>query len=169
VSDLDILVAMPLFDRVPRAALERFCQAAPRLVLSAREVAFRQGDLADRALLVVTGRLDAVLGSETLGDVRPGEIVGETALFVPDGLRQATVRAAVASTCLCLTAASLRDHRDNPAVVALQQHLIGTLGRRIRSTNLLIQKQWNLHRTPEAPPPPPTLVDRLRLMFGGGR
>ena len=169
MTDLDVLATMPLFDRVPRAALAAFCEAAPRLVLPARQVAFCQGEPADRALLVVTGRLDAVLGSETLGDVRPGEIVGETALFVPGGVRQATVRAAVESTCLVLTASSLRDNRDNPAVVALQQHLIGALGRRIRSTNLLIQKQWNLQRAPDAPPPPPSLVDRLRLMFGAGR
>lgn len=31
MSHLDILAAMPLFDRVPRPALERFCLAMPQL------------------------------------------------------------------------------------------------------------------------------------------
>ena len=47
-----------------------------------------------------------------------------------------------ASTCLVLTPKLMRDVADNQAMVALERHLIATMARRIRATNLAIQKAW---------------------------
>ena len=46
------------------------------------------------------------------------------------------------STCLILTPEFMRKVADNTAMVALERHLIATMARRIRATNLAIQKLW---------------------------
>ena len=66
-------------------------------------------------------------------------------------------------------------HSTNPAMVALEQHLIATMARRIRSTNLEIQKAWmdesKAKQEKEKPNEPTTeestsLLGRLRSLFG---
>ena len=65
----------------------------------------------------------------------------------------------------------------NPGIVALEQHLMGALVRRIRKTNQAIQAEWRLLAGPAAPATPEPqaapaetrrgLLDRLLGLFGG--
>ena len=50
------------------------------------------------------------------------------------------VRANKDSVCLLVTPGLMRETWNNEAIVALEQFLIATMARRIRSTNLEIQK-----------------------------
>ena len=174
LPDADALQHLYLFRHVPRSALRELCILAPPTRFDVGTTLFRQGDAADVALLLVQGRLIATVRVRDLmrevGDVRPGEIVGETALFDPNGRRSATVVAATDSSALIVSWYLLERAADNPAVVALERHLLGTMARRIRKTNQNIQAEWRAVAalTPEEAPKAPTLRERLRALFGGG-
>ncbi len=56
-------------------------------------------------------------------------------------------------------------------MIAIEGHLLGSLARRIRTTNLNIQRVWKeeVERPEPAPAPENTLRARLRRLFGGER
>jgi CRP-like cAMP-binding protein len=178
-SDIDTLSALYLFQAVPRPSLQALLQVAPAVSFSIAQPVFRQGDAAESALLLLSGRFTVEVqeggATRTIGEVHPGEVVGETALFLPGARRTATVRAREPSRALVLRPEVMDLAGQNPAVVLLEQHLLGTLSRRIRSTNLAIQGVWKAEAPAPAPPgpaaaapppPPPTLRGRLASLFG---
>ena len=176
-SDTDKLSKLYLFKGVSRASLDELVGLAPPVRFQAGQTVFKQGDAADVALLLLDGRLIATVralaNDKEVGQVRPGEIVGEQGLFVEGGRRSASVVAAIPSACLMLTP-DVMDHAfHNPAIVALEQHMLGTLARRIRGTNQAIQKVWKDVPAPgsggddAAPKQTTTLRDRLASLFGG--
>ena len=72
------------------------------------------------------------------------------------------------------------DASSNAAMVALEQHLIATMARRIRSTNLAIQKAWKeiereskrrkentTQQDVQSDEDQQSLLGRLRSLFGG--
>ncbi len=156
ISDQEILSRLYLFREVPASALQELCQLAPPIQFQAGANVFAQGDAADTALLVVDGCLVASVegrdGEKIVGDSRAGEIVGETGLFARDMLRSASVMAAEDSRCLVVSRNLLRSGGDNPAMAALERHLLGTMARRIRRTNQTMQMVWK----ETAPSEPPT-------------
>lgn len=168
------LASMYMFKTVPRASLNALLEEAPPVVYAAGHVIFRQGDTASIALLVLEGELVAEVqgpkGPHKLGTSGPGEIVGEQGIFVPGGLRSATVTASRPTVCLVLEPELMDQAAHNPAVVAMEQHLLGTLARRIRRTNQAIQHVWKAG-TPAADPATgdaaPTRVAALRSWFSG--
>ena len=130
-------------------------------------------------MVLLSGKLDVSVQTDTstrhVGSIHPGEIFGEQGLFHSNGIRNATVKAAKPSICLQLTPRIMQTHSTNLAMVALEQHLIATMARRIRSTNLEIQKAWvdeNKAKTQTKPnetttqEEPATLLGRLRSLFG---
>lgn len=174
MNEIDQLGQLYLFRSVPREALRDLVSLAPPTRFAAGLTVFEEGSSADVALLLIEGRLVASVGqgdgAKQVGDIRPGEIVGEQGLFVPGGLRSARVMAAEPSTALLVTP-ELMDHASrNPAIVALEQHLLGTLARRIRATNQAIQLAWKADTSavPESVARPRTLRERLSSLFGGG-
>lgn len=176
MSDVEKLSRLYMFGTVPRPSLEALLAAAPPVTFKPGDAVFRQGTAADVALLLVEGKLVATVysasgkESRSVGDIRPGEILGEQALFQPGGRRSATVTAAEPSVALLFTPALLEAAATNPAVAALEQYLLGTLARRIRKTNQAIQQVWKAEATPEQKPDAPkqSLRDRLRSLLGGG-
>ena len=175
-SDVDKLSKLYLFKSVPRRSLDELCALAPPVRFERRNEVFRQGAPADVALLVIEGRLIASVaaasGDKQVGEIRAGEIVGEQSLFVPGGRRSATVTAAEPSACLLISPDVIDHASHNPAVVAIEQFMLGTLARRIRGTNTAIQKVWKEAPTGEVEPTQPekkapTLRDRLASLFGG--
>lgn len=171
MSDPATLSSMQVFREVPKRALSELCILAPPVQFQIGAVLFEQGMTADVALLLIEGKLNVeVRGANQLrqlGQVHPGEIVGEQALFSRGGQRSATVRAAAASSCLLLSAEVLEKASTNLAVIAIERQLLATLARRIRGTNQEIQKVWK--ETNELAPPDnkKSLATRLRSLFGG--
>jgi CRP-like cAMP-binding protein len=171
------LQSIYLFKDVPQRSLEEFIVHAPPVQFPRGSEVFRQGSPADVALLLIEGRLIAQVeaGGEVreVGEIRPGEILGEQGLFVPGGKRSATVVAAEACECLLLDRRVMDQAATNPAVVKLEQHLLGTLARRIRKTNQSIQQAWKAEAPTEtgaiaeATPAPTTIRQRLARIFGG--
>jgi CRP-like cAMP-binding protein len=167
---------MYLFGPTPRRAIEEMCAAASVAQWKLGEVVFEQGSPADYGMLVIDGRLVAVVESQgatrEVGDIRSGELVGEQGIFAQGQQRNATVRAAETTVALILSRDLLHTGSLNPAVVAIEQHLLGTLARRIRRTNQAIQQSWKAEAPSPAAPaeaPAPTLRQRLWSLFGGGQ
>jgi len=177
MSAVDTLASLYLFKDVPRGSLQEFIVHAPPVQFPRGSEVFRQGAPSDVALLLIDGRLIAQVeaGGEIrqVGEIRAGEILGEQGLFVPGGKRSATVVAADPCECLLLDRRVMDQAASNPAVVRLEQHLLGTLARRIRKTNQSIQQAWKAEPSPEATPEAPeaaaptTLRQRLSRLFGG--
>jgi len=178
-SDIDTLTKLFLFKGVPRRSLQELLSLAPPVRFMTGQPVFHQGAEADSALLLIEGRLiatvTALADDKEVGQIRPGEIVGEQGLFVAGGKRSASVVAAAPSACLLLSPAVMDHAFHNPAIVCLEQHMLGTLARRIRGTNQAIQKVWKDVPDPDAEADaaaaeaarPTTLRDRLASLFGG--
>jgi CRP-like cAMP-binding protein len=165
-----------LFRQVPAKDIAHLCRIARPVSFQIGDEVFSQGEAADCALLVVDGRLVASVGSgatrRDVGDSRAGEIVGETALFTKNGKRSATVVASEPTRCLILDQEVLQTSPYNPAIVAIEQHLLGSIARRIRSSDRVIQLIWKESGSQDgkiAPTGGPSLRQRLAGFFGGGR
>ena len=174
--DSETLAQLMLFRRVPPKDISHLCRIARPVVFEPGAQVFSQGDDADCALLVVQGRLVASVGSgdtrREVGDSRAGEIVGETALFTKKGKRSANLVATEPTRCLILDQEVLQTSPYNPAIVAIEQHLLGSIARRIRSSDRVIQRIWKesgreIGKT--AAKGGATLRQRLVGFFGGGR
>lgn len=141
--DVSTLTALPLFRNLPPASLNALLTQARILHFDAGETLFSIGDRAETALLLLSGdvavRLPEGDGHRVVGEVRPGEVTGETALLNQDGQRGATVIAQSAVECLELSPALMVQAANNPAIVAIERHLLLTLAARIRRTNQNIQ------------------------------
>ena len=173
MTEIEQLSHLYLFRTVPPRALRELLVLAPPTRIPPGGEVFAEGAAADVALLLLSGRLVASVGhgpqSREVGDIKPGEIVGEQGLFVPGGQRSARVVAAEPSIALLVTP-ELMDHAaSNPAIVAIEQHLLGTLARRIRRTNQAIQGAWKSVPLPDqkGTPRKKSLRDRLSALFGG--
>jgi len=174
-DDRQILSRLYLFREVPASALLDLCRLAPPIQYKAGATVFSQGDAADAALLVVEGRLLASVegkeGEKIVGDSRAGEIVGETALFAREMMRSASVVAAEDSRCLVVDRNLLRSAGDNPALAALERHLLGSMARRIRKTNQSMQMLWKEAAPTEQPTsesmPPLNRTTTLREKIAG--
>lgn len=173
MSDPATLSKMHVFRDVPSRALSELCILAPPVQFQIGATVFEQGASADVALLLINGKLDVEVTSKgqrrQVGQVHPGEIVGEQALFSRGGQRSATVRAGTASSCLLLSAPVLEQASTNPAVIAIERQLLATLARRIRGTNQEIQKVWKETSSLTVTEQKQTLATRLRGLFGGRR
>jgi len=174
--DAESLSKLFLFRRVKPKDISELCRIARPVQFQAGDEVFVQGQPADCALLVVSGRLVASVGAgigrRDVGDSRAGEIVGETALFSKFGKRSASVVAVEASRCLILDHEVLTTSPYNGALVAIETHLLGSIARRIRSSGRVIQRVWKESGVEESAPNPkknaPSLRERLSGFFGGG-
>lgn len=146
----------------PAPAIEAVIARTQPVGFAPAEVVFREGDTGDRALFVVAGRLRATLGGRPIGDTAPGEIVGEAAIFLRAGRRAATVTAVEPTTCLALTRDLFRAQAQNPAVIAMEAHLLGLLVQRIAGTDALLVRAWR-----EATAEKVDVRDRLWMLMGG--
>ena len=166
---IDALSGIPLFKSVPRSALRELTTLAPVVQFEEGHIVFHHGWAASVALLILRGKLVARVAHEgvvrNVGEIGPGEIMGEQALFVPGGQRSASVVAKTACTCLLLEPGKWERHSDNPAMVALERHLLETLARRIRRTNAVVQEAWNLDRGYGASGSHPGRLGVLRRWF----
>ncbi|MCK6502570.1 cyclic nucleotide-binding domain-containing protein [Myxococcota bacterium] len=176
MNDVDKISSLYVFRSTPRADIEALCALAPPQDFAAGAVVFHQGDVADRALLVVEGRLEATVEAggrvRRVGEVGPGEVVGEQALFHMGARRSATVSVLQPARCLLVDRALLERGADNLALVALETYLLGSMARRIRSTNRTLMQAWKeTHPKPTVlethAPTTNSLLQNLRRLFQG--
>jgi len=173
MSNPATLSTMRVFREVPKQALNELCILAPPVHFPTGSTVFAQGKVADVALLLIEGKLDVEVETKghhrSVGQVHPGETVGEQALFSRGGKRSATVRASTPSSCLLISPEVLEEASDNPAIIAIERNLLATLARRIRRTNQEIQKVWKEAGDLAPPDGKERFADRLRSLFGGRR
>ena len=178
------LSKMHLFKRVSLNDLENLVESCETNHYRIGEVICKQGERALNAMILVSGRLEASVRSDStirhVGEIHPGEIFGEQGLFHSKGKRNATVIANRTSVCLTLSPNTMKMSSQNTAIAALEKHLIGTMARRIRGTNLAIQKAWkDAHLEEERiskmkegkeevqEEKSNSLLNKLRSLFGG--
>lgn len=138
------------FRSLPPDEVTELERLAHKLRFEAGQPVFHQGEPADFALLLLDGRLSVRVatdqGPRAVGDVWPGEVVGESALFIPGAQRNADVTAEVASVALVIDRDFLKRARGTQALAVAQRHLMATTARRIRATNLAMRKAWQQRR-----------------------
>ena len=172
------LSQLPMFRGVEPDDLRDLLEYMQSVQFDRGELVFEQGDVADGALIVVSGQLQAkVVSGETernIGTVHPGELCGEAGFFQRNGLRNARVVATQPSTCLRLAPEAMQPTLGNPAMAALERHLVASVARRIRRTNVGVQQIWKEQAAREEVEQPveekqETLLGQLRGLFGGKR
>lgn len=172
---LSELSKLYLFKGVAPEALAELVHHGRLRTFEPGEVLFDAGAPADHAVLVITGKLNVGLpvgdARRLIGDIRAGEVAGETALLSHNGLRGATLTAELPTVALELTPELMLELADNPAVFALEMHLLGAMSRRIREINLNIKKATRGAAEAGVEPEPAqgSLLGRLRSFFGGTR
>lgn len=106
------LLRMTLFRDADQRAIKRFVERCRHRRLTSGEVLIREGEVADVAYLLLTGRLRVSIstadGEEIIGEVTAGQVVGEMAL-VTERVRSTTVRAIRESTVLEFGAAAFTE------------------------------------------------------------
>ena len=116
---------------------------------------FRAGERGTEACLLLSGRLAVEVGeppaTRNVGDLWPGDLVGEAAWIEPDARRNATVVAVMDSECAVIDREAYVRLADNRAMVALEGVLLGLMARRIRAANLRLSNTWT---APPARPEP---------------
>ena len=95
-DEVGMLRKVPLFSRIAPAKLKLLAFTSDRVRYNEGQVLFRQGDEADAAYVVLSGKADVIVDSSTgeikVAEVEPNEIVGEIAILC-DVSRTATVKA----------------------------------------------------------------------------
>ena len=88
------LKKVPLFSNLSVSALKLIAFASDRLVFKDREVIFKQGDRADSAFFVESGRAEIIVNENgqqiSLNKLEQYDLFGEMALFLRSG-RSATI------------------------------------------------------------------------------
>ena len=172
------LTRLPMFRGVEPEDLRELLEHLESMEFDKGDLVFEQGDVADGALIVVRGQLQAkVVSGETernIGTVHPGELCGEAGFFQRNGLRNARVVASQPTFCLKLAPEAMQATLGNPAMAALERHLVASVARRIRRTNLGVQQIWKEQASHDEVEQPveekrETLLGQLRGLFGGKR
>ena len=143
----DELAELPALRSFTHDDLAELISLSKVVNLKADMVIMEPGTVADTAMLLVSGRLTVSVegdgGRERgVGDVWPGEIVGESAFFPGITVRTARVRVTAPGKALVLPSTLLEDSRGSRALLVLQTQLMATLARRIRATDVAVRKAW---------------------------
>jgi CRP-like cAMP-binding protein len=149
------------------ADVDALLRAAPPEHVAAGAVLAREGEPAERAFFLVAGRLRAsvALGGEasrTVNEIPAGEVTGESALFLTGGRRTATLTALEPTTVLVLRPELFKPGTPNPALVALESHILAGLARRIERTDAQIVEAWRA----SSGGGPPSRVGLLAVLGG---
>ncbi len=174
MSNIDELARIKVFQGVSRSDLRSLLAAASTTRFAEGAVVLREGDPADTALLVLSGRLRASVRAghqvRQLGGIRPGEVVGEQALFVGASRRNATVTALAPTRCLLISRELLHENATNAGIVAIEKHLLRVMSRRVRRSHKAIREAWHdTQRDEDRGKRGPTLRERLRGLFREAR
>jgi CRP-like cAMP-binding protein len=151
----------------PDAAVDELVGLASPQGCGAGTVLAREGDPADCAFFVVEGRVRASIragqGERVVNEALPGEIIGEAGIFVTGAQRSATLTASERSTYLVLRRELFSASAHNPALIAMEQHLLRMLVRRIANTDAQMTRAWRESASGGAP------LDGLSMLLGSAK
>ncbi|MBT7266093.1 MAG: ATP-binding cassette domain-containing protein [Rhodospirillaceae bacterium] len=96
-DEIDVLAAVPLFAGLDRSKLKLLSFASERFTYNSSEIVFNQGEVGDKAYVIIDGDADVILdtldGPKTLVTMTRNDLFGELALLC-DAPRTATIKAA---------------------------------------------------------------------------
>ena len=105
-EEVDVLARIPLFAGLSRARLKLLSFASERFAYAADEEVFHQGDVGDKAYVIVEGEADVIIhtadGPRKLVTLKRGELFGELALLC-EAPRSATIKAAKALVVMSIS------------------------------------------------------------------
>ncbi|MCA9566358.1 MAG: cyclic nucleotide-binding domain-containing protein [Myxococcales bacterium] len=153
LSEMDVNVALRHFQRIE---------------VGAHQQLISEGDVDPSLAIVESGELEVLTGDTRLAYVRPGEMVGEMALF-SDGIRTASVRSITPTRLLLLDVDGFARLRSffHPIVVAIEEAALTTLTERLRTVSNRIS-QLAEGTAAEHVTPPQGFFDRVASAFGSG-
>ena len=105
-EEVELLRRIPMFAKVDPPKLKLLAFASERLVFTADQELFRQGDMADAAYIIIDGEAEVIVetprGPLRVATLGPNDVVGEIGIIC-DVPRTATVRATARLTTLKIT------------------------------------------------------------------
>ncbi len=137
VERVTVLRTVELFSGTPGRVLAALAEVAAEIRLAPGEVLMQEGDVGQTLYVVVSGELEAVLRARHLASLRPGSVVGEFAVFVPEP-RSATVRSLTSSSLLAISKEAIDELLLDHPEVALS--VITALVRRFQERNRLVDE-----------------------------
>ncbi len=137
LSLADELRMLPIFQRVPAAAVGSASALWSVRDVHVGEVLWRAGAPVDEIGIVLAGDLRALVSEAEVGRVLPGEVIGEAAGFFAGNVRTASLVARSTSKVAILPVSGLRTLRwqRSPIYGALLDTALVTLARRIQNAN----------------------------------
>ena len=105
-EEVDLLRKIPLFAKIEPSKLKLLAFTSERLTFSGGQELFHQGDVGDKAFIIVQGEADVLVDSPggplKVATLAKNDLVGEIAILI-DVPRTATVRAASELTALAIS------------------------------------------------------------------
>ena len=170
------LARLRTFRGVAPADLQALAAAGTWLEFENGESISREGDDDRSTMILVDGRMRVQVsqGARDLGDLWPGGVIGESALFGVRTKRCFSVSSVGHSRVLSLTRDRLRALPNNTAVAALQRHVIEVTAKRLQTADLDLRRVWreedrarHVASAPVVEPAAPMgLFDRLKTLLG---
>lgn len=130
----DELRAIPLFEGVSDAGLERLAACSAEIDCEPGQVLVLRGDPGSGMYVVLDGTVIVELRGGLHTDLAAGNFFGETALLVPSAVRGARVRALTAARCLSVPRDDFLALVEGEPSLALQ--MLRELARRLADTSL---------------------------------
>jgi CRP/FNR family cyclic AMP-dependent transcriptional regulator len=130
----DELRAVPLFEGLSDAGLERLAACSGEIECEPGQVLVLRGDPGAGMYVVLEGTVVVELRGGLRTDLDAGNFFGETALLVPTAVRGARVRAATAARCLSVPRDDFLALVESEPSLAL--NMLRELARRLADTNL---------------------------------
>jgi CRP-like cAMP-binding protein len=135
VLDARALQLLPMFEGVEPAALEVLATKGFERSFGPGQTLLREGDPGDEVMIVLDGRADVAVGGHRVGEIGPGDCVGEMAVL-DRAPRSATVTSSTALRVFVVPAERFADLLDtSPGLTA---RLTATLLNRLRAA----QTEW---------------------------
>lgn len=122
-EEVDLLRKIPLFAKIEPSKLKLLAFTSERLTFGPGQELFRQGDVGDKAYVIIDGEADVLVDSEggelVVAKLGKNDIVGEIAILI-DVPRTATVRARTELATLVVTKESFLEMAAESPDVAIE-------------------------------------------------
>jgi CRP/FNR family transcriptional regulator, cyclic AMP receptor protein len=129
MSHAAFLSKVPLFSNCSPAEVAAIAAVAQEHSYSAGQIIVTQGTPGQAFYMVLSGRVEIVRDTNSLGTFGPGDFFGDMALL-DQAPRSATIRAVEDTTCLMLSSWDFRALLEQHPTIAIK--LLEVLSRRLR-------------------------------------